>query len=571
MNRPPARASVLVIGSGPCGLVLALELGRRGISTVLIDKKSATAVNPQANATQARTMEYYRRLGFSAEIRALGLPLDYPTDIAYFTRYTGYELARFSLPSSQQANTVAQSSSGSWSTPELPHRVSQKFVERVLRRHAEAVPSNSLHYGWQLVSFSETVDTVTAVVENVETGERCSITADYLIGADGARSTVRRQLGIRYGGETGVTRDFFGGKMVAVYLRAPQFYDVMPHGQSWMYWAFNPQRRSWLAAVNGRDEFAFHTQLKSDEDQNDLSHDRGRTLFYQAFGRHIDVEILAVDTWTAGHALVAESFGRGRVYISGDAAHLFTPAGGLGYNTAVEDAINLGWKLAAAVKQLAGPSLLQSYAHERRRLAIRNTGYARQFANEIGNFVPHPDIECDTPGGEAARKAAGVFLGDYIRREFNIPGITFGGRYDDSPVIVSDGAPAPEDAANQYEPSAVPGGRAPHVWLEDGRSLYDLFGFDWNLLVMKDEPSTQLAASAFVNAAHSLGLSLTIVDLPVPQVRELYEADLAIVRPDQIVAWRGSTASKADAESVFRVLTGHTAIAEAGKSEAAIR
>jgi len=536
--------------------MLALELGRRGISTVVVDKKPGTSVNPQANATQARTMEYYRRLGIASEIRALGLPPDYPTDIAYFTRYAGYELARFSLPASQQASTVARSSGGSWSTPELPHRISQKFVEQVLQRHAHACPSNSFHYGWQLSSFSLQADSVTAAIERIETGERRFVTTDYLIGADGAHSAVRTQLGIRYGGETGITRNFFGGKMVAVYLRAPDFYKVMVHPRSWMYWAFNPQRRSWLAAVNGRDEFAFHTQLKQGEDDTAISHDRARELFLQAMGSQLEIEVLAVDTWIAGHALVAESFGSGRVYIGGDAAHLFTPAGGLGYNTAVEDAINLGWKLAAAVTGVAGPDLVPSYVFERRKLATRNTAYARQFASEIGNFVPHPAIEHEGPDGEAARAAAGAFLNDYIRREFNIPGVTFGGRYDGSPIIRSDAAVIPDDAANVYVPTASPGGRAPHLWLEDGRSLYDLLGFEWSLLVMSKRGAASSAAGAFRNAAKAFGLELKVVEILLPEARDLYEADLALIRPDQIVAWRGS-GDDLDIDALFHVVTGH--------------
>ncbi len=554
--RPPPRASVLVVGSGPCGLVLALELGRRGIRTVIVDQKPGTAVNPQANATQARTMEYYRRLGFAHEIRALGLPPAYPTDIAYFTRYTGYELARFRLPSSAQASAVARSSSGSWSTPELPHRVSQKFVEQVLQRHARALPSNSFYYGWQLCSFTERNDAVTAVLENVQTRQRCSVTADYLIGADGARSTVRNGLGIRYGGETGVSRNFFGGKMVALYLRVPEFYKAMPHAQSWMYWAFNPQRRSWLAAVNGRDEFAFHTQLKPEEDGVEISPDRARELFHQAMGRQLEVSVLAVDTWIAGHALVAESFGCGRIYIGGDAAHLFTPAGGLGYNTAVEDAINLGWKLAASVKGVAGPGLLPSYAFERRKLGLRNTGYARQFANDIGNLVPDPALEQKGPDGEAARRAAGTYLNAYIRREFDIPGITFGTRYDGSPVLIADNATLPEDAANKYVPTASPGGRAPHLWLENGLSLYDQFGFDWTVLVMDRRPAGGIAAGSFRDTARSLGVQLNVVDIALPEARDLYGADLALIRPDQIVAWRGSS-ENANADAVLRIVTGH--------------
>src|SRR5690606_12999548 len=152
-----------------------------------------------------------------------------------------------------------------------PHRVSQKFVEGILRKHAESVAT--VRFGQQLVSFEERPDHVRAVIEDVSTGEQKLVEADYLIGADGARSTVRRQLGFRFEGETGVTRDFFGGKMVAVYLRAPDFSKVVPHDKAWMYCSFNTQRRSWLASVNGRDEFAFHTQLKPGESE-DVTEDR---------------------------------------------------------------------------------------------------------------------------------------------------------------------------------------------------------------------------------------------------------------------------------------------------------
>ena len=136
---------VLIAGGGPFGLMLANELGRRGVTAALFDAKSSTAFNPQANATQARTMEYYRRLGFADEVRSLGLPDDFPTDIAYFTRFATYELARFRLPSAREARERVKRLSGSWSAAELPHRESQKYVEQVLRRHAEALPGVSIN------------------------------------------------------------------------------------------------------------------------------------------------------------------------------------------------------------------------------------------------------------------------------------------------------------------------------------------------------------------------------------------------------------------------------------------
>ena len=529
--------------------MLANELGRRGISAVLIDQKPSTAFNPQANATQARTMEHFRRLGFSHEIRALGLPPDFPTDIAYFTRYARHELARFKLPSAKEAIERIRGLSGSWSAAELPHRVSQKFVEEVLRRHAEALAGISVNFGWRLSHFSQNADGVEAKVENVKDGTTQTIRADYLVGVDGPRSTVREALGFRYAGDHGVVRDFFGGRMYAIYLRAPDFYRVVPHSPAWMNVTFNKERRAFMAAVDGKGEFAFHTQLRAHENESDISHDGAISLFKAAVGGPIDVEILSHGTWTAGYALVAERFQHGRVFIGGDAAHLFTPAGGLGYNTAIEDAVNLGWKLAAVVRGIAGPQLLASYELERRPVAERNTRFAKGFADSLGLFEPVSEIEDDTAQGEEARRAAGEYLGAHGKAEFNIPGITFGARYDQSPIVVGDGTPPPPDEANVYIPSASPGGRAPHLWLSQDQSLYDCFGFDWTLLRLGRDP----VEHGFARAAEQIGMTLKILDLNSQEARDLYGADLVLIRPDQIVAWRGNAAGNAE-ETLRRVL-----------------
>jgi hypothetical protein len=227
---------------------------------------------------------------------------------------------------------------------------------------------------------------------------------------------------------------------------------------------------------------------------------------------------------------------RGRVFLGGDAAHLFTPTGGLGYNTAIEDAVNLGWKLASVVKGVSPATLLDSYEIERRPVALRNTDYARRFADSLGLFAPAPEIEDETERGHEARRAAGIYLDRHARAEFNIPGITFGGRYDASPIIVPDGGLPPPDAANVYVPSACPGGRAPHAWLADGVSLYDRFGFEWTLLQFGDVVPAE--------AVRALGGDVKLVTLP-RSLRDLYEADLALIRPDQIVAWRGSASQAA--------------------------
>src|SRR5271166_21087 len=234
------------------------------------------------------------------------------------------------------------------------------------------------------------------------------------------------------------------------------------------------------------------------------------------------------------------------------AAHLFTPTGGLGYNTAVEDAVNLGWKLAAVSEGWGGAALIDSYETERHAIAERNTAYARAFADSVGGFVPPPKLEDDGAAGEAARKVAGDHLEAHARFEFDIPGITFGGRYDGSPIIVPDGTLPPADSVNDYVPSACPGGRAPHLWLRDGRSLYDALGFEFTLLRLGTRPAE---AAPFATAAAALGMPLAVVDVAGEEARDLYQADLALIRPDQIVAWRGNAPS--GAADVLRRVAGH--------------
>lgn len=545
----PANTQVLIAGGGPFGLMLANELGQRAIPVVLVDQNPGTTQNAAANATQARTMEHFRRLGFADEVRSLGLPPDFPTDVAYFTRFARHELARFSLPSSRDARQLVTTLSGSWSAAELPHRCNQKFIEPVLRRHAEALPSVCVNYGWRMTHFREFDDHVEAEAEPARGGNAQTIKTNYLIGADGPRSAVRQALGIRYAGETGVTRPFVGGRMYAVHARIPQFYRAVPHRPAWMNVAFNPERRCFMPAVDGKEEFAFHTQLKPGEHEDRVTPAQAAAMVQAAIGLPLRVEVIARAPWTAGHSLVAEKFGRGRIFIGGDAAHLFTPTGGLGYNTAIEDAVNLGWKLAAVLKGLAAPALLASYEAERRPLALRNTAYAKGFADSLGNYVPAPQIEDDTPAGEAARRRAGEYYGAHGRAEFNIPGITFGGRYDGSPAIVSDGTAPPPDTPNVYVSTACPGGRPPHLWLEEGRSLYDGFGFEWTLLRLG-----AAEGSVFIESARRRGLDLKILDLKSAEGRDLYAADLALIRPDQIVAWRGNSDRAADA--VFQRLLG---------------
>ena len=331
--------------------------------------------------------------------------------------------------------------------------------------------------------------------------------------------------------------------MHAVYLRAPHLYNVISGNPAWMHVNINHKRRCFFVALDGEAEFVFHPQLKPGEDKDNISETQARSMFNECMGRDVDIEIISRSSWTAGLTLVAERMSAGRIFIAGDAAHLFTPTGGLGYNTAIEDVVNLGWKLAAVIKGWGGSGLLKSYQPERQPAAVRNTNYARGFADSLGNFKADPRLEEDSDYGSKLRVAAGTHYGNHGRSEFNIPGITFGTRYDDSPIVVSDGSSPPPDQANVYEPTACPGGRAPHLWFDletaQPASLYDRFGFEFTLL--KLDGCREEEAGALQNAALDLHIPLTTVSLPGEEARALYGAGLALIRPDQIVAWRGDT------------------------------
>lgn len=532
---------VLIAGAGPCGLMLANELGLRNVACLVVDPKPGTAFNPQANATQARTMEHFRRIGISQAVRALGLPADHPTDIAYFTRFATHELARLRLPTAAQATQNIKHLAGSWSAAELPHRVSQKYVEAVLREHAEERTDHCIEFGWQLQSFEDRPDGVQAqVMRSTSQGPGVSVHARYLVGADGARSAVRNALGINLGGATGLQRQFMGGKMFAIYLRAPSFYQRFPHDIAWMYVSVNHERRVFMASVDGLGEFAFHAAVHPHETPENWTHDDARRIVAEASGMaDLDLEILSTGIWIAGHSLVAERYQQGRVFIAGDAAHLFTPTGGLGYNTAVGDAVNLGWKLAAVVKGQAQASLLDSYELERRPIGLRNTAYARAFADSVGLFEATPELEAEGATGEQQRAQAGAALNAHVRREFNIPGVTFGERCDASPLVFSDPAQVPRDQANEYIPTTAPGGRLPHRWLRGERSLYDQLGFEWTVLAPTE---LHTPAHTLAQAGIEAGLTVHVLLLPSDELDGLLDHGMLVIRPDQVVAWRGYAA-----------------------------
>jgi 2-polyprenyl-6-methoxyphenol hydroxylase-like FAD-dependent oxidoreductase len=527
-------------------MFLALDLAARGVRSTVIERSTSHRAYPKGNTHNCRTMEHYRRLGLADAIRAVGLPPEHPTDVAYLTRLNGYELRRLRMPSAVEKVAEVAAHSVISQIPEPVHRSNQMYVERVVFERLLRTESVTCRLGTEFLGFEETDSGVTVRVRPAGGGPEEVISCQYLVGCDGARSQVRRQLGISYEGEEEET-GFLSGLRRSKYLRIPNLIKDVIREPAWQYWLVRPGRIATLITLDAREEFRM-TVVEGNTDDDDAL----RALIDDCAGEHVDVEILGSQDWVAGLALVARRYREGRVLICGDAAHLFTPTGGFGMNTGIDDAANLAWKLAAAVQGWAGPYLVDSYEAERRPAGLRNTRAAIDLGRPLRGIPLDPALEEDTPEGRRARAEVGHILQTQADA-FASLGVQLGTRYEGSPIIWPDGTPAPEEAYDRYVPTARPGGRAPHLWLSQTRSLFDSLAPGFTLLRTgrRSPPGDPLVA-----AARRRGIPLTVLDIELPEARDLYESDLALIRPDQHVAWRGDELPEAD-ELLTRVTGGN--------------
>ncbi|MGD2167845.1 MAG: FAD-dependent monooxygenase, partial [Gammaproteobacteria bacterium] len=311
-------------------------------------------------------------------------------------------------------------------------------------------------------------------------------------------------------------------------------YDVMNFPKSWHYLTTNHDTRMDCISLDGEGEFVILAHVPPDVPIEEID---TRALFHRAVGCDIGAEVVSVQEWWAGLALVTDHYQRGRIFLAGDSVHLFTPTGGFGFNTGIDDAANLAWKLAAVCHGWGGPGLLESYELERRPIGVRNTTESGKLAEQAAALQIPPHIEEATAEG-AAERAAFLAEVERFREEFASLGIQLGARYDGSPVIADDGTRAPPDDPKIYTPSAVPGGRAPHWWIGATESLFDRLRPGFNLLRLGPNAPD---GAAFEQAAAGRGIPLTVVTVDEPGILELYERPLALLRPDQHVAWRGAS------------------------------
>jgi 2-polyprenyl-6-methoxyphenol hydroxylase-like FAD-dependent oxidoreductase len=524
-NDPVQQPLVIIVGAGPVGLTLAIELGWRGVPALVFDEGDGVPIYPTNNQANARTMEFMRRWGIADKARYECFPIEWGNDVCFVTGFLGYELCRF--PHAFEWELVDGVPTPTEATPEPMIWCPKLWYDVILRDHAMSYPTNEIRYGWRVQSFRQDASGVTVEAVDLKSGRSDRVRARYLAACDGASSAIRRALGIQLQGA------FAEGYNASIYARIPALKELLPFKTATQYHTLDNGARANLSAMDGKTHWRINVRIRADEVD---TFDPLRAV-YQTLPAEIPVEIINWRPW-AGHSVVADRYQDGRVFLVGDAAHLNWPMGGFGMNTGQADAVDLGWKLAAVREGWGGEYLLASYGPERRPIAERNVRESQDTVKKDYALVAPPGLTDPTAEGERIRREVGRHIWETQNKHFYTMGIQLGYCYEDSPICVPDGTPPPPDEIGKrqrYLPSARPGARAPHAWLPDGRSTLDLFGHGFVLLRFGgDEADTR----GIARAAADRRVPFRVVDIADRKIRDLYERRFVLVRPDGHVAWR---------------------------------
>ena len=530
-------APVLIIGGGPVGLATALDLGRRGVRSIVVERDRGTGVEllAKAGTLNERTMEICRLWGVADAVARCGFPDDVNLDTLYCTTLDGLLIGVDPRPATKDRVQPA-------GAVEMLRKCPQFLFDPILAEAAAATGHVELLYGHQFDRLEQDAEGVNAEVTNIADQTARTLRGRYLVGCDGAGSRVRRGLGIG-----------FPGRMLSYSVSAMLRADL---GDSRFgirnRYMFIDEDGTWanLTSVDGRQLWRF-TLVGSEAKLDPTIHDIA-TDIRRAFGPAIPFEVLRVLPWRRSQC-TADRYRVGNVFLAGDAAHTTSPTGGHGLNTGIGDAFALGWMLHAVLSGRGGAGLLDAYEAERRPVAIRNSSISTENFTSWIAAADFSGVLLPGPEGDQSRARIGTELSAALQQEWTSTGVALGYRYEGSPLIVPDDTPEPPDPAQTYHQTARPGHRAPHAWLGDGRSTIDLFGNGYVLLRFE----AAIDAGAIVVAARDRGIDLQVVDIDVPEIAQLYECALALVRPDAHVCWRSNAAPDgAEAARVITVVAG---------------
>jgi flavin-dependent monooxygenase StaC len=517
MTTATHETDVLIVGGGPVGMALALDLKYRDVNFMIIDAGDGSVSHPKVSTIGPRSMEFFRRWGVADKIRNAGWPGSYPLDVAWVTKVGGHEVYRLNRGTADSRPVHVH-------TPEPDQICPAHWLTPLLMREVGMHPDGPLRMRCKLDGFVDHDDHVVATITNLADGSALTVRARFMVACDGASSPVRRACDIaspaQY--ETRVFRN--------ILFRAPQLKEQLGQRNALVYFPMlSSSVRFPMRAMDGRDLYNIVVGV----DGSEQSTQPAMSLVTSAIAFDTPLEVLFDNEWHLTHR-VAEQFRVGRVFLVGDAAHTLSPSGGFGMSTGICGAADLGWKLAAELDGWAGPELLDTYQAERRPIAVESLEEANMNLLRTMKRTVSPDLHLDSPEGERARaKMAQRLEHSDVGREFDAPMMHFGFRYE-SPIIIPDPIAAAPASPN-WRPDAVPGSRAPHSWLRAGVSTLDLFGHGFSLLCFAESDRREGVEHAF--ADRRVPLETTVCG--DARTAELYEYPFVLVRPDGHVAWRG--------------------------------